>query len=468
MSHYAVPTITTMNDALNYIIKTMDTYGTTEYVIKHCRYILCVATMPTMRYLILGQSPYPCSIMPYIGSPFAHTLDTPTPSTYVLAYNIAHDDRSRVQVQRVLANSWVLLEREAVLLNEAITIDASHSSTLAQSMAQCKLMVSLIKAKKCTKLTILCLGSSAMKMGGILESYFKGTDVAISRYGCRHPASVYKDFAAGLVDDMVLDSTQLIKSMKEVVNTAVVPIQSYMTQGNNAFIKSFLETGAHLTNTLSTTIQQLHHNVDELTQELNNLDNHETVSVETVKTLMSALIAPFTDVEAYAASVTLSLQAMSRMSDTQEPATSSVLKSKPVESYKPLEYDKYRSNNSTPVRPLRKHLEATWTPATKLSSITSTPSVSVGAPQVNRLTSKMKSFIQALAEVIPKDKTVALEYVSEAVRASQYGPELEELVGYIRTHYAPLNSTALAKYKDELKAQGSQHHTAELIVSSLV
>jgi hypothetical protein len=80
--------------------------------------ILVLAYCYKINYVIIGQSPYPDHIVPYMGSAYSQSPGSnDTPTTGVISQHFTNEDGIDCHVKSMIRNNWQLLERGYLFVN---------------------------------------------------------------------------------------------------------------------------------------------------------------------------------------------------------------------------------------------------------------------------------------------------------------------------------------------------------------
>ncbi|KAI0155067.1 hypothetical protein GGR52DRAFT_256450 [Hypoxylon sp. FL1284] len=225
-----------------------------DYFENVARYLLCVATSPVCRHVILVERPYQSGIHPYLFSAMSYdeTKSGPTPSTVGMARLVSREDRSSYEhVERWFRDSWCYYSVGVFLLNVCFSGPFDDVGTFAERVYFMEYLKSLLLGylrDGTYEIQITCVG---------LKSYYVGRQVvsslgvARSRVSLRDLASPVMVLGRGRDDGSHLDTFEerfKPKTVQQLCQTIfpLLELDRTTMSGNNA--KEALERAVTDTN----------------------------------------------------------------------------------------------------------------------------------------------------------------------------------------------------------------------------
>ena len=105
--------------ALVDLVNDLCSLGATQHSCSSILRYMTLALHYDIRFVIIGQNPYPDYLVPYLGSAYSQTQDTrDTPTTTIVTEHFNRDeDNDGANVRSMLGENWRLLERGYLFVN---------------------------------------------------------------------------------------------------------------------------------------------------------------------------------------------------------------------------------------------------------------------------------------------------------------------------------------------------------------
>lgn len=172
------------------------------YCMPFARYVTSWCDAVPIRAIVMGQSPYPNDIFPYVAS--AMSYDEPKcvhamkkcmpPTVEVLGNDVSRNARVTFNdVVTTIRDGWLLVDRGVLLVNSAVFHEPGSAGAFRECVDQCGVLSRLLlETEKYGRsvVHVFAMGSSGQKMASDLSSRFKSTVINVAIHRSKHPASL--------------------------------------------------------------------------------------------------------------------------------------------------------------------------------------------------------------------------------------------------------------------------------------
>jgi len=178
-------------------------YRDHPYCLPYMQYVMSWSAHLPINTIIIGQNPYPTNIYPEIGSALSYDINKSKrvpPSVNALADDVyLYDGTSRQDTIACFEDSWILLEKGIILINETVfhkiadPTNRTNTRSIREMEAQIRAIQIILSESYLlaqNTFTILGMGTPATMMLSILRSWCPKDLFNMKILSCPNPAAI--------------------------------------------------------------------------------------------------------------------------------------------------------------------------------------------------------------------------------------------------------------------------------------